>query len=171
MGGLRRGERRESRRTAATQRDRRAVFTRTAGAPLGQRGTDEISDAAEQDVRTEYHAFTEKTTRQQRQSLLGVYCPQWPQDGFASLDAARGWVRDFMRWYNNEHRHSRIRFVTPAERHRGLDHQVLARPHELYERAKEKKPERWSGRTRNWEPIGTVLLNPDQEQQIEKRAA
>ena len=99
------------------------------------------------------------------------YCPQWPQDGFASLDAARAWVRDFMRWYNNEHRHSRIRFVTPTERHRGLDHQVLARRHELYERAKEKKPERWSGRTRNWEPIGTVLLNPDREQQVEKRAA
>ncbi|VVP59775.1 IS3 family transposase IS1240 [Pseudomonas fluorescens] len=99
------------------------------------------------------------------------YCPQWPQDGFASLDAARAWVRDFIRWYNNEHRHSRIRFVTPAERHRGLDHQVLARRHELYEQAKEQKPERWSGRTRNWEPIGTVLLNPDREQQLEKRAA
>jgi putative transposase len=99
------------------------------------------------------------------------YCPQWPQEGFASLDGARTWVRDFMRWYNNEHRHSRIRFVTPAERHRGLDRQVLARRHELYERAKEKKPERWSGQTRNWEPIGTVLLNPDREQQIEKKAA
>lgn len=99
------------------------------------------------------------------------YCPQWPQDGFASLDGARAWVRDFMRWYNNEHRHSRIRFVTPAERHRGLDRQVLARRHALYEQAKEKKPERWSGRTRNWEPIDTVLLNPDREQQVEKRAA
>src|SRR3546814_9148361 len=27
------------------------------------------------------------------------YCPQWPLDGFASLDAARAWVRNFMRWY------------------------------------------------------------------------
>ena len=80
-------------------------------------------------------------------------------------------LTDFMRWYNNEHRHSRIRFVTPAERHRGLDRQVLARRHDLYERAKEKKPERWSGQTRNWEPIGTVLLNPDREQQVEKKAA
>ncbi|EPM69936.1 integrase catalytic subunit [Pseudomonas syringae pv. actinidiae ICMP 18886] len=79
------------------------------------------------------------------------YCPQWPQDGFASLDAARLWVRDFMRWYNNDHRHSRIRFVTPTERHRGLDHQILARRHELYE--------------------CTVLLNPDREQNVEKKAA
>ncbi len=99
------------------------------------------------------------------------YCPQWPQTGFASLDAARIWVRDFMRWYNNEHRHSRIRFVTPSERHRGLDQQILARRHELYERAREKSPERWSGQTRNWEPMGTVLLNPDREHQDEKRAA
>ncbi|WP_339491645.1 IS3 family transposase [Pseudomonas sp. EA_15y_Pfl2_R67] len=99
------------------------------------------------------------------------YCPQWPVDGFASLDVARAWVRDFIRWYNHEHRHSRIRFVTPAERHRGQDHQILARRHELYEQAREKRPERWSGQTRNWEPIGMVLLNPDREQQGEKRAA
>lgn len=75
-----------------------------------------------------------------------------------------------MRWSNNEHRHSHIWFVTPAER-RGLNHQVLSRRHELYERAKEKKLERWSVQTRNGESIGTVLLNPDREQQVEKRAA
>ena len=37
------------------------------------------------------------------------YCPQWPTKGFGTLDAARCWVRDFIRWYNHEHRHSRIR--------------------------------------------------------------
>lgn len=99
------------------------------------------------------------------------YCPQWPLDGFASLDAARIWVRDFMRWYNNEHRHSRIRFVTPAERHRGEDHQILARRHELYQQVRQKTPERWSGQIRNWTPIGTVLLNPDREQQTNIKAA
>ncbi|PBK47481.1 IS3 family transposase, partial [Pseudomonas syringae pv. actinidiae] len=56
-------------------------------------------------------------------------------------------------------------------RHRGLDHQILARRHELYEQAREKRPERWSRETRNWEPIGTVLLNPDREQNVEKKAA
>lgn len=54
-----------------------------------------------------------------------------------------------MRRYNHEHRYSRIRFVTPAERHRGKDHQILAQRHELYEQARENNPERWSGRTRN----------------------
>jgi putative transposase len=57
------------------------------------------------------------------------YCPQWPKDGFANLDAARSWVRDFICWYNHEHRHSRIRFVTPAQRHRGEDQEVLAKRH------------------------------------------
>lgn len=99
------------------------------------------------------------------------YCPQWPSSGFASLEAARSWVRDFMHWYNHEHRHSRIRFVTPAERHGGRDHQILARRHELYEKARQANPQRWSGRSRNWEPIGTVLLNPDRDEQREKKAA
>jgi hypothetical protein len=40
--------------------------------------------------------------------------------GFADLDTARIWVRNFIVWYNYEHR--RIRFVIPAQRHRGEDH-------------------------------------------------
>lgn len=99
------------------------------------------------------------------------YCPQWPHTGFASLDAARTWVRDFIRWYNTEHRHSRIRFVTPEQRHRGQDDLILAKRHELYEQARSKTPERWSGQTRNWKPIGTVMLNPEQEEIVEKDAA
>ena len=99
------------------------------------------------------------------------YCVQWPKDGFASLDAARLWVRNFLHWYNHEHRHSGIRFVTPAQRHRGEDRQILVRRDELYQRAREANPQRWSGCTRNWEPVGTVLLNPDREQQYDKIAA
>lgn len=99
------------------------------------------------------------------------YCPQWPRDGFADLDAARAWVRDFIRWYNSEHRHSRIRFVTPVERHRGEDQQVLARRHALYQQARARHPQRWSGNTRNWEPIGTVRLNPEREQPALEGAA
>ena len=89
------------------------------------------------------------------------YCPQWPEQGFASLDAARMWVHDFIAWYNYQHRHSRIRFVTPAQRHRGDDKGILTKRHTVYETAKAKRPERWSGKTRNWEPIGAVMLNPE----------
>ena len=89
------------------------------------------------------------------------YCPQWPADGFDSLESARVWVRDFVRWYNDEHRHSRIRFVTPSQRHRGEDKAILEARDALYRKAKEKHPRRWSGDTRNWSPITEVQLNPD----------
>ena len=89
------------------------------------------------------------------------YCPQWPPHGFTDIEAARVWVRDFIEWYNTEHRHSRIRFVTPAQRHQGKDHAILAKRHVVYEAAKAKRPERWSGKTRNWTPIGSVMLNPE----------
>jgi len=89
------------------------------------------------------------------------YCPQWPSNGFETLQAARDWVAKFVAWYNTEHRHSRIRFVTPEQRHRGEDTAILAARHAVYEAAKAKRPERWSGATRNWQPIKSVMLNPD----------
>lgn len=49
------------------------------------------------------------------------YCPKWPNRGFKSIDEARAWVNEFMEFYNNQHRHSQIRFVTPAQRHVGED--------------------------------------------------
>jgi putative transposase len=91
------------------------------------------------------------------------YCPQWPANGFASLDDARVWVRDFMGWYNDEHRHSRIGFVTPSQRHRGEDRAILVKRHELYQRHRAVRPERWSGNTRNWQPAGVVTLNPERQ--------
>lgn len=99
------------------------------------------------------------------------YCPQWPAEGFATLDDARVWVREFIKWYNHHHCHSRIRFVTPAQRHRGEDKMILKKRHEVYEQARQKRPERWSGNTRNWEPVGAVNLNPEREDAPLKKAA
>ena len=61
-----------------------------------------------------------------------------------------------------EHRHSAINFVTPAERHAGLDTALLEQRAIVYQAAKNRRPERWSGATRNWQPILVVHLNPDQ---------
>ena len=99
------------------------------------------------------------------------YCPQWPAEGFASLDAAREWVQGFMAWYNEEHRHSRIGFVTPGERHRGEDKGLLAKRHEVYQAAREANPARWRGQTRNWTLVGAVTLNPERPEQAQKLAA
>ena len=90
------------------------------------------------------------------------YRPIYPLRPFEDLLAARQWVGTFASWYNNEHRHSAIGFVTPAERHAGLDVGLLRKRIDVYEAAKRKHPERWSGTTRNWRLIDVVHLNPDQ---------
>ena len=88
------------------------------------------------------------------------YRPEYPSLPFASLEEARCWVQGFVRWYNTEHRHSAIRFVTPQARHAGVESQVLLKRKEVYEEAKRRNPSRWSGTTRNWSPIAQVVLNP-----------
>jgi putative transposase len=67
----------------------------------------------------------------------------------------------FVSWYNTEHRHSAIRYVTPEERHSGREGDILAKRCELYEAAKAKRPDRWTGKTREWSPVRTVVLNPE----------
>ncbi len=68
-----------------------------------------------------------------------------------------------MRWYNTEHLHSAIRFVTPEERHSGKERKILENRKAVYERARKRNPERWSGKTRDWNPVEIVRLNPDME--------
>jgi transposase InsO family protein len=89
------------------------------------------------------------------------YRPAYPLEAFDTLFAARTWVAGLVRWYNHEHRHSAIRFVTPAQRHANLDQHILNRRAALYESARQRNPLRWKGPTRNWQPIHVVHLNPD----------
>ena len=98
------------------------------------------------------------------------YVPGFPVQGFIELAAAREWVSRFVHWYNHEHRHSAIRFVTPAQRHNGEDGAVLAQRRQLYEQARAAHPERWSGPTRNWNAVGAVELNPENKA-VEKAVA
>ena len=89
------------------------------------------------------------------------YRPDYPARAFETLLAARQWVGAFVNWYNLEHRHSAIRFVTPHERHTGQDSALLSKRAVLYEAARAANPQRWSGATRNWQPVREVHLNPD----------
>lgn len=99
------------------------------------------------------------------------YRPEFPATGFANLEGARIWAADFVRWYNHDHRHSGIRYVSPAQRHAGDDHAILAARHALYLRAKEQNPARWSRTTRNWTPVGPVTLNPERDTIIKTHLA
>jgi putative transposase len=89
------------------------------------------------------------------------YRPEYPSGAFDTIEQARAWVEDFVRWYNTRHLHSAIRFVTPDDRHYGREEAILANRKEVYENARRRHPSRWSGRTRNWDPVRLVWLNPD----------
>jgi transposase InsO family protein len=94
------------------------------------------------------------------------YRPEFPAKGFETLEAAREWGAQFVHWYNLEHKHSGIRYVSPQQRHTGEDHVILAARHALYTEAKERNPARWARYTRNWEPMGPVTLNPERDSVI-----
>lgn len=89
------------------------------------------------------------------------YRPGYPVEGFADVTAARIWVQDFERWYNLEHRHSGLKFVTPAQRHRQEATDILVKRTELYEAARSRNPSRWSKKVRDWSLENSVWLNPE----------
>lgn len=99
------------------------------------------------------------------------YCPGYPKNGFESVEDARKWVHQFVTWYNEKHRHSGIRFVTPKDRHEGKDCRILAKRQKVYLEAREKNPIRWSGNTRNWETIEMVTLNPVTKKKEKEKAS
>lgn len=88
------------------------------------------------------------------------YVPSYPRKPFESVEAAWAWVERFVSWYNGEHLHSRIGFVSPDDRHHGRDIGMLAARRDTYARAKASHPERWSRETRSWDAPALVALNP-----------
>ena len=104
------------------------------------------------------------------------YGPTYPTGRFDCIPDARDWVHHFVVWYNEEHGHSGIKYVSPMARHRGEDQQILSQREQVYQTAKAANPARWQGRrTRNWDRIESVWLNPskqtDQQQKRASRAA
>lgn len=102
------------------------------------------------------------------------YRPGYPRIPFANLDAARGWVHGFTRWYNEEHKHSGLKFLSPKQRHQGETEEFMEGRKKVYELAKKRHPERWGKRTtRNWDLPEGVWLNPDKltvDQSLRKAA-
>ncbi len=84
--------------------------------------------------------------------------PAYP-GAFTTIEEARAWMLAFVRWYNTEHKHRNLKFVSPAERHWGDDAAIFQRRITVYEQARSKRPERWSGKIRNWSLPTEVWLN------------
>ena len=95
------------------------------------------------------------------------YRPNYQPKGFESIEDAREWVSLFVKWYNYEHHHSGINFLTPNQMRSGKGPEILQKRHQVYEAAKAAHPERWNGRaTRNWSMPDKVYLNPETKVEI-----
>ena len=92
--------------------------------------------------------------------------PEYPTTPFENLEAADAWAANFVQWYNAEHLHSEIRFVTPGSRHSGTATKTLMARAEVYRQARERNPDRWGNGLRNWAPVTTVRLNPKPNKEV-----
>lgn len=70
------------------------------------------------------------------------YQPAFPAT-FANIEEARAFCRDFFDWYNNQHRHSGIALLTPADVHHGRAAERLAQRQTVLNAAYDAHPERF----------------------------
>ena len=90
----------------------------------------------------------------------------FPVERFETLFDARAWTIKFAAWYNDIHMHSGLKFITPNQRHLGADRAIMEKRHDVYQKAKERNPHRWSGSTRNWELPAFVTLNANKKNKV-----
>jgi putative transposase len=70
------------------------------------------------------------------------YRPDFPGN-FGSIQDARAFCSVFFDWYNNDHRHSGIAMLTPAQVHYGNPQEVLNQRHQVVMAARQAHPERF----------------------------
>lgn len=78
---------------------------------------------------------------------------------FTGISHARFWFANFVNWYNNEHLHSALGYVTPFQKRSGDAESIYRQRNMTFALAREKNPRRWStGKTRRYEsnPVQTV---------------
>lgn len=62
---------------------------------------------------------------------------------FGSLEEAREWCGSFLRWYNEEHKHSGIGYMTPESVHAGVAEHIQSKRLSVLTQASEHHPERF----------------------------
>jgi putative transposase len=82
---------------------------------------------------------------------------------FKDIEHARTWMAKFVNWYNTEHRHSAIGYVTPHQRRSGIYKEIFEKRNNTLSNARKKNPERWSKKQRVWGCNDKVYLNPGKE--------
>jgi putative transposase len=87
------------------------------------------------------------------------YTPRFPAGGFKCIDTYREFTQKFVKFYNYEHRHKEKTYVTPAQRHEGIDVEILKGRAEVYDATLQENPNRWPNNVRQWKHINSVTLN------------
>lgn len=99
------------------------------------------------------------------------YHPTFPMaKKFETTLAARIWCEKFVGWYNKQHLHSALKFVTPEQRHKGDDVAIRQKRHHVYVAAKMRNPKRWSSETRDWTLVDSVSLNPNKKVMLNRQS-
>jgi transposase InsO family protein len=95
------------------------------------------------------------------------YHPTFPAvEKFKVIEDARKWCIDFVAWYNQQHLHSGLKFITPHQRHTGEDKKIMEKRNCVYQAARRRRPDRWSGNVRSWQLPSSLTLNPDRKQRV-----
>ncbi len=87
------------------------------------------------------------------------YRPEYPYGPFNDITSAEQWVSRFTQWYNDEHLHSAIGYVTPSKRHSGDDIAILEKRKQIFSNAQQSKPERWTTEAFKWHRPNLIELN------------
>ena len=97
------------------------------------------------------------------------YMPAFPHNGFETIIGAREWTHEFAQYYNVEHRHSGLKYITPIQRHNGDYKKILENRKEILEAARAKQPERWTRGIQSCELEEEIWLNPVKKRQDQNR--
>ena len=73
------------------------------------------------------------------------YRPEFPER-FGAIEDARSFCQDFFPWYNTEHYHSGIGFLTPEDVHYGQAEEIIKEREKVLKIAFEKHPNRFKGK-------------------------
>lgn len=146
------------------------VIHQDNGSPM--KGSTYLAKLAELGIRPSYSRPGVSDDNAYAESLFRTckYRPAFPA-GFPNIEQARAYMLRFVRWYNHEHKHRNLKFVSPAERHRGEEANIFTRRIAVYEAARERHPERWSRTIRNWSLPKEVWLNRPAEENALRQAA
>jgi putative transposase len=78
---------------------------------------------------------------------------------FTDLKHARSWFADFVQWYNSEHLHSSLGYVTPLQMRSGEALKIYERRNQTIEEAMKKNPRRWiSGHARKYSNLPVMSV-------------